>query len=297
VLHVFTAGDATGTQEADVAFPDAAAMAGFDTMEYDLTLNCDASKPEPNNCPEWDYIVNLTLCDEADPSKCDLEIGRWITSYAREGRWVTDQSQMLALLKKGGKRRVHFNSQNAYVTSLDIRLSKKGKPAAPDSATYLFSGGAFDATYNDKYTPVTVNVPADAKKVELYAVITGHGWGAEVADCAEFCAHEHHFTINGKDYVKTNPVAGVADGCAKQSSAGVVPNQFGTWFLGRGGWCPGLDVAPFVVDVTDQIMKGADNTITYKGLLDGMSYTPEASNSGQGFGANIDMVSWLVVSK
>lgn len=296
VIPVFSAGAVSGTEDADVIFPDAAAMAGFDTMELDLTLNCEGG-PEPQKCPEWDYIINLTLCDKADPPACDTEIARWITTYAREGRWVTDVSPMLALLKEGGARKLRFNSQNAYLKTLSIRLLNRGKSGAPAEATYLFSGGAFDADYNTKYAPLTVAVPADAGRVELYAVITGHGFGAEVANCAEFCDHQHRFTVNGEAYMKSHPEATLNTGCVDQVSKGVVPNQYGTWFYGRGGWCPGLDVAPWVVDITDKIVKGGDNTITYEGLYQGMPYVPVASGSGQGFGANIVMTSWLVVSK
>jgi hypothetical protein len=296
VVSVFKAGAVSGTEEAAVVFPDAATMAGFDTMELDLTLNCEGS-PEPGNCAEWDYIIDLRLCDEADPTVCDTEIARWITTYAREGRWVTDVSPMLALLKDGGPQKLRFNSQNAYLKTLDIRLLNKAKGSAPKEATYLFSGGAFDANYNAKYTPLTVSVPADAVKVELVAVITGHGYGAEVANCAEFCDHEHRFTVNGEAFMKSHPEASTNTGCVDQVPKGVVPNQYGTWFFGRGGWCPGLDVAPWVVDITGGIVKGADNTITYEGLYQGMPYVPEPSGSGQGFAANLVMTSWLIVSK
>jgi hypothetical protein len=296
LVSVFTPATESGTEEADIDLPDAAAMAGFDTMELDLTLNCSKS-PEPGGCPEWDYIIDLRLCDKADPALCETEIARWITTYAREGRWVTDVSPMLALLKEGGKRRVRFNSQNAYEKTLSIRLSNRGKGSAPAEATYLFSGGAFDAAYNNKYMPKTVAVPADAKKVELYAVITGHGFGAEQANCAEFCDHEHRFTVNGEAHMKSHPEVASQTGCVDQVPKGVVPNQYGTWFFGRGGWCPGFDVAPWVADVTEAVIKGGDNTITYEGLFQGMPYVPVPTGSGQGFGANIVMTSWLVVSK
>ena len=78
-----------------------------------------------------------------------------------------------------------------------------------------------------------------------------------------------------------------------QIEDGVVPNQYGTWPYGRAGWCPGLDVKPWVVDVTDALVSG-ENTITYEGLFNGGTYVPTPSGSGQGFGANITMSSYLV---
>ncbi len=81
-------------------------------------------------------------------------------------------------------------------------------------------------------------------------------------------------------------------------ASGVIPNQFGTWPLGRGGWCPGLDVKPWVADVTDAVTIGGTNTVTYQGLFEGQTYVPKPGdpNSG-GFGANINMASWVVFSR
>jgi len=39
---------------------------------------------------------------------------------------------------------------------------------------------------------------------------------------------------------------------------------------------------------------GTDATIYYRGMFRGEEYVPIAANSGSGFGANINMKSWLV---
>jgi hypothetical protein len=160
----------------------------------------------------------------------------------------------------------------------------------------LFTGGRFNENYNSAYSPIEIDVPAEAKRVELYAVISGHGWGSEVENCAEFCNHTHHFSVNGTEFVKEHPEAGTATGCIDQIPQGTVPNQFGTWPYGRGGWCPGMQVDPWIADVTGSITPGQTTTITYQGLFNGADYVPEPSNSGQGFGANINMRSYLVIS-
>ena len=38
---------------------------------------------------------------------CDYEVGHWITSYHREGRWVHDVSGILPIFAAGGKIRVN----------------------------------------------------------------------------------------------------------------------------------------------------------------------------------------------
>lgn len=69
-----------------------------------------------------------------------------------------------------------------------------------------------------------------------------------------------------------------------------MPNQFGTWTIGRGGWCPGKDVPPFVADVSAQASAGTEVTLTYKGYLD----FEEWQEGDAGFGGSIWMSSYLV---
>lgn len=282
--------------EVDVEFPDAATMAQFDTLEIDLTLECQGH-PEVASCPAWDYIVNAYLCDEAAPTVCDTEIGRWITTYVRPGRWVHDISPFLAMLGDGGTRRVRFYTQQPYLVTLDFRLRDTATNDVPFEYDFLWTGGAFNETYDALHAPFAFTPPEDSTRVQLVVVLSGHGWGAEVENCAEFCNHEHEFTVNGgATYVKDHPEAGTAYGCAEQVSDGVVPNQYGTWIYGRGGWCPGLEVAQWVVDITDDVTLGAENTIEYRGLFEGEAYVPQSSGSGDGFNANINLVSYLVYS-
>ena len=78
-------------------------------------------------------------------------------------------------------------------------------------------------------------------------------------------------------------------GCANRISDGVVPGQYGTWVYGRGGWCPGLDVAPFRADVTaDLDFSGGPNVIAYRASL----YGQPPANAG-----SIWMSSYLVFTK
>ena len=160
ILPVFTdepASDSSwsGTRVyAEVTLPDADTMATFDTLELDLTMDCEAH-PDLIYCPDWDYLVYLYLCDADDPEtktdeseSCGTEIGRWITTYWRPGRWVHDISPFLALLKDGGPRRLAFYTQQYYEISLDLRLSNRGKGARPTHMEPLFDGGTFNEYYN-----------------------------------------------------------------------------------------------------------------------------------------------------
>ena len=230
--------------------------------------------------------------------KCGCQsnfIQRWITSYHREGRWITESPRARWYLGNGGKVRFHYKGSYPYTVTLKLRFLNKNKPK-PTGVQHLFSGGGYNPSYNSKYKPIDVQVPASAKKVELGVEVTGHGFG-DKANCAEFCNHTHHFTVTSKKgtktWIKDHKWPGNFYGCAMQVDEGTVPNQFGTWTLGRGGWCPGKDVRVVYFDITDHVTPGETVSVTYKSLFNGADYKSEPGQGG-GFGARIDMDSWVM---
>ena len=276
---------------AEVEFPDATEMAEFDTLEMDLTLGC--GHPEYDACPEWDYTIYAYLCDADDPDNCGTEFGRWITAYAREGRWVHDVSPFLADLKDGGTRKIGYYTTQGYDVTLTLRLSNQGKTDAPNTMAYLWSGGTFNADYNSNHEDINFTPPAGTTRVELMTVTSGHGYSSDPNNCGEFCNHQHEFTINGQNsHTQEFPEANETYGCADATSEiGVTPNQYGTWVYGRGGWCPGLEVSQWVVDITDEVTVAEENTIAYRGLLNGAERTVESTDG------YIILSSWLVYSQ
>lgn len=272
---------------ADVILPDAQAMAAFDTLELDLSLVCDGDG-EYGICPAWDYLVHLYLCDAEAPDVCDIELGRWITPYHREGRWVHDVSPLLPLLADGGPRRLAFYTQQPYGVHLDLRLSDSGRATRPQEAHFLFGGGALGGEGGELRPPVEVVVPSDAVRVLLAVAVTGHG-GAQPGNCAEFCTTTHDFVVNGVEHRIAFDDPGDPEGCMRQIRQGTVPNQYGTWWYGRNGWCPGREVGIHRVDVTADAPAGTTATITYRHLFQGAAYPGE--------GARIELASWLVVER
>jgi len=287
IVNLF-AGDAVedDNEYVYVTLPDQATMETFDTLEVDLYFGC-IGEGEYQTCPSWDYIANLYLCDELDPDTCNLEIARWITTYHREGRWVHDISAMLPYLAAGGERRFRIYTANDYNVYLSFRFFNKTKDSRPTQSTYLFSGGAFDLDYNEAYTPTDIFIPATAVKVELATMITGHGMSSP-GNCAEFCNTTHHFYVNGTENMLDFPWIGNNYGCMEQAAEGTVPNQYGTWWYGRAGWCPGKEVQMTMTDITSQVTLGDDNTFDYEAFYN------DAPHPG---GPSIVMSSWVVVSE
>ncbi len=263
-----------------------APVVGIEEVPAD-TLACDCREPD-GTIYESSQTCNSEGSGYGDCScSCGDEVGRWITTYHREGRWVHDASPLLPKLAAGGTQRFSFYTQQNYEVFLDLRLSDGEKDVAPSETHTLFGGGAFNESYNDR-EPITMEIPGDAAKVELAYVISGHGQVAP-GNCAEFCVTSHHFYVNGEENEVRLSDADSIEGCMEQTREGTVPNQYGTWWYGRSNWCPGREVLVKTIDITSQVTLGADNEFVYEGYYGGAPYTAG--------GANIRLNSWITIHR
>jgi hypothetical protein len=275
-------------EDIEVELPSADEMATFDTFEIDIDMRCpDHGEIEAGNCGAWDYIANLYVADD-DGSW--IELSRFITSYHRETRWVADATPMLPHLLAGGTRTFRWSwapSWNTQPTEtrLSLRFSDQGKGMKPRAATLVATGGSFGSTYNDGREPVDVPVSGDAKKVELWAITTGHGMATN--NCAEFCGTQHEFTVDGTAHLQDLVISNPESGCVDEIENQMTPNQWGTWWYGRDGWCPGEVVHPYEADVTGDVGDDGTATVSYRGLFEGQT-PPDGAGE-------IVLNAWLVV--
>jgi hypothetical protein len=252
-----------------VTLPDEATMGGFDTLEVDVEVHC---RQDPSHCSEWDRIADIRVCSDATCGE-SRELVRWITPYSRPGRqhWVMDASPLLGLLAAGGETPLRitmgpdFEEPTPRDIAISLRLSRRDTSApVPSEAVLAYTGGPFDATYNDVHAPFEFTPPEGTTKVELVVIVSGHGM-APPDNCAEWCNHEHTFTVNGGSSHRIDfpGEAGRALGCAERASEGVVPNQWGNWAPGRAGWCPGFPVNERRFDITAETNLDDVNTLEY----------------------------------
>ncbi len=258
----------------EAVLPDAATMAGFDTLEVDVEVFC---RRDPADCSEWDRIAKIELCGDATCSEL-RELVRWITPYARPGsrRWLMDASPLLGLLRAGGTRtfRITMGPTWEDATERDVAISLRLRDAGSGEralgAELAFRGGAFDAGYNAAHEPYRFTPPAGTGRVKLVVLLSGHGQ-TEGDNCAEWCNHEHAFTVSGGTPRRIDFPSGIGEpfGCAALARRGVVPGQYGNWAPMRAGWCPGLPVSAVRFDVTDDVTLGAENELGYVASFDG----------------------------
>ena len=273
----------------EVILPDAATMTGFDTLEFDLAITCPHRNPFA--CSEWDRNARISLCRTPTCNK-RWEVVRWITPYWRRGerRWIIDASPFLSLLEDGGAHSFHIEMGPSWergtsrYSKMDIRLSQRGG-ARSLLVKRAYTGGNFGANYNAERDPYEVMAPDDATRAELVVILSGHGQ-TDGDNCAEWCDHRHQFTINGTALpeITSMQAIGTLRGCAERADEGVSPGQWGNWAPSRAYWCPGLPVDAIRIDITEQVMAGAVNEVTYSASLAGEE--PR--------GGNIDLSAYVV---
>lgn len=267
-----------------VTLPNASAMAGFDALEIDAIVDCQAQNPF--GCSEWDRIADVQYC--ADGAACTdrREIGRWITPYWRRGRqhYSLDASAFLGMMRAGGSTTFYvelgpdWERATEWHASVSLRFRHTGGVPNAMGAERAFTGGTFDATYNALHTPFTFTPPTGTTRVELVTLVTGHGQDA-TNSCAEWCDHRHTFSINGTALPAIHYAGsiGSALGCAARTDHGIISGQLGNWAPERAYWCPGLAVEPIRTDITSMVTIGSANTVSYAGSF-GASGAPRAGD-------------------
>ena len=176
--------------------------------------------------------------------------------------WLTDIS-FLFMLNDGEERRFKYAGANKGDLTMTFLFSNWGSGTRAVDGTYAFSGGQFDGTYNNEsryQRQLNFTVPSYATSVEIVATITGHGFNQDTANCAEFCDHEHHYTMGTHTAYEWHPIVYDREGCENEVRNGVVANQFGSWPFGRAGWCAGQDVKQWTYNITDWVDNSANNT-------------------------------------
>ncbi|MDC0243491.1 peptide-N-glycosidase F-related protein, partial [Marine Group III euryarchaeote] len=90
---------------------------------------------------------------------------------------------------------------NAYGLTVKLFFWNENKDYTPIGAEYL-SGSTrkFNLDYNNIFgseNPFEYNVTENTERVEIVTFFTGHGHSSTDENCAEFCNHQHEFTVNG----------------------------------------------------------------------------------------------------
>ncbi len=291
------------TQE--VEFPSNEELDNYDKIQIELLRGCPDANGNYDDaaCDDYDRIAHLYMCEEGGEN-C-LEISRWITPFDRQPHSIMDITSFMSLIKPGGVRTIKYLESGFPNSLLTIKLrffNEIEDSITPQEYQPMWLGTVqFNPDYGENRPPMIFDVPENAVKVEFAAYLTGHGWGsAGCFNCCEFCNTRHLFILNGGIYTfeKEHPEAGDLDYCMEPEtiSQGVVPNQFGTWGYGRAGWCPGMDVEPYIVDITEFIEVGEENVLEYDACrVDGANCVEPPTCLGDGYCPEIALSSYIII--
>lgn len=264
----------------------------FDSMAIEAHVHCTDGKEGPSGgCSSIANLVQLFVCESE--GSCVTELARFVTPHARSGSWLMDASPLLPFLGPGGEMTFEIRAEHAVWVEARLILSHGDKPDRPVAAIPLWNhteGLPFDEAYCTDQGPIEVLVPEGSARAELVTRITGHGETATVDACAAGCDHAHHIGVGDSVFTQEFPEAGQGGSCL-DLAAGVTPNQFGLWTLGRAGWCPGAGVPLERRDVTEALAQG--QTLTYQSDREGEPYAPFTIDP-DGSMPTITMASWIV---
>lgn len=220
-----------------------------------LQLDC----PDSGLCDHWDRSASLQV-RPADDEDGWIELDRYITAYRLPTCHFIDLTPLANTLQGPMVFRNwidtwvgpgHAEGEGWNVTAELVYWPGEDAGAATVRSVYggrqSLTVGESTPSVDEQTTPVLLDVPADATRVEAHLITTGHSFG-NTDNCAEFCEMDHHLLVDGEVFV-SNPWR---DDCRDNP----VRDQFGTWRHPRNGWCPGATAVGEVFDLSDVVEPG-----------------------------------------
>jgi len=178
----------------------------------------------------------------------NYELGRFISPYAVnfpknfQYNYEYDVTDFSSLLQDSAEIRIEYQGYSYGFTATMNFTFVEGTPARQAYKVQNVYNGGFDYgnpnnSIENKLSPQSVAVDAEAKSVKLRILITGHG-GEQNENCAEFCAKKYYLKLNGQQFAEQLIWK---DDCGTNA---LYP-QPGTWVYNRANWCPGELIRPF----------------------------------------------------
>jgi Peptide-N-glycosidase F, C terminal/Peptide-N-glycosidase F, N terminal len=251
----FAGEDNKRTVDATASFP---ATGAYEKITLHLSLDCPSG-----GCDPWDRLGTLgVVTAKGSDGGADtvIEIERFVTPYHVGAQWDIDVTDLRPLLSGDITLRgfidtwVGPGSQYGDGWLLTARFEMKGGIPAALPVAVLPVWTMRSAVYGDPAKPIpsslppeTLMLPSGTSSYALRTFVTGHGQG-NAKNCAEFCSRQHTITAG--------TTAHEAKVWRTDCATTAAPNQEGTYKYSRAGWCPGADVRPWVIDVTQDVAGG-----------------------------------------
>ena len=144
-------------------------------MEYHTSTPCHERNFAPKNCIKGESVTifewNQGECEGKWNRVWKAEIGRYITAYNREGRYISDVSPMLGVLKNEDINEFNYWQPNAYGLTVKLFFWNENKDYTPVGAEYLAGATRkFNLEYNDIFgseNPFEYDVSENTERIEI----------------------------------------------------------------------------------------------------------------------------------
>ena len=240
----------------DVVFPADGRL--YASVEVILTLE----PPTGLDGDEWDRMGHIFMYDDRGEW---LEIARLITPFWNPPwTWTLDITELQLLFHGERKIGVWLQSwkDDGYQVSVSFRFTEGTPPLVPVKITNMWNGAAWgygnegNTQMEQFFDPLSIPIGDPVDQVLSRISVTGHRFVDNSENAAEFLRRNRTLRVNGGgDWVNE-----LWQECGDWE---VQPQDPGTWFFDRSGWCPGDLVDPWIVDITPQITPGGDATVEY----------------------------------
>lgn len=211
-------------------------------------------KDERSVYDRWDRAGNICLVTE---NGVDIEVVRFMTSYGGYTEHEIDVSHLAPILRNECTFKAFVDTWASPGWKVDFSL--RYEPFEPDMNPDWNSAVYYTNSFNQQDMPdgvgIDVNIPEDFGRIVLNYISTGHC--TDGRDDDEFISKPNVIYVDGisvyrfhpwrddcRDYRELNPY------CAKWTD--------GSWSsdYSRSGWCPGAEVIPEQIDLTDHLTAG-----------------------------------------
>ncbi|KGE85686.1 MAG: peptide-N-glycosidase F-related protein [bacterium] len=254
VVTVFDArqhnfGAAGQTQSREIILP--ANMEDYEQLLLHFSVDCPGT-----GCDPWDQPASIFI----DTPQGSFEIARYITPFGIAcGPWTIDVTDFKSVM--GGP--ITFRSfiqvwgASGWLLNADLEFVKAETPSYQrinrlwETSNLVYGDPAISYDLPEQ----EVEVSPMAQSTHLRMTISGHGQG-NTDNAAEFSNRTHSLWADG---ALVAPHHLWKTDCAQNTCA----NQLGTWLFSRAGWCPGQEVIPFTVNLTDLATPGAPLSLDY----------------------------------
>lgn len=202
----------------------------------------------------WDRAGNLRL---VLPGAADLELARFMTAYGGRTEWTYDLSDYAPLLRGGCDFALFVDTWVHPAWRADVTLTS-WPDTSGDVATWaapIYYDQNVNAEAKAAGDEVTVEIPSGLARVVLRYLSTGHCTDGRDED--EFVAKANVISVDGVVVERFHPWR---TDCDLNRAINPYCSRWtdGSWSsdYDRSGWCPGREVAPREIDLSDHLTAG-----------------------------------------